>query len=85
MIRSIIIFLRLWFKCDYRFLGEAKHLDDLLIKFDALSKKVEGSTAKSTANTFAVNHKNSTSHLDEANFTRYSANGLKATETSPFI
>jgi hypothetical protein len=85
MIRSIITYLRLWLKCDYKFLGEAKNLDDLLVNFDFLYKRMEGSKAKSPINPYALTHKNSMSHLDEPNFTRYSANGLKVPETCPFI
>jgi hypothetical protein len=36
MVKSIVIYIKLWFKCDYKCLIEAKTLDELLLKFDNL-------------------------------------------------
>jgi hypothetical protein len=39
MIRSIIAYLKLWFKCDYNLLTEVKHLNELAYKIDLMKFK----------------------------------------------
>lgn len=39
MIRSIITYLKLWFKCDYSLLSEVKHLGELAHKIDSMKYK----------------------------------------------
>ena len=36
MIRSIITYLKLWFKCDYSLLMDVKHLNELSFKIEAM-------------------------------------------------
>jgi hypothetical protein len=66
MTRSIVTFLRLWLKCDYAYLAEAKHLEELLMKFDILlSKNTEGFRPKSKDKKFVGSHKNVSIMLPE--------------------
>lgn len=87
MTRSIVTFLRLWLKCDYSYLSEAKRLEELLMKFDILlSKNSEGFRPKSKDKKFVGSHKNVSIMLpEEGNSVRFSGNGLKTPELNLLI
>ena len=60
MIKSIINYLKLWFKCDFSLLSDVKQLKELQFKFEQLLiKSTEGFKAKSPERDFLSSHRNS--------------------------
>jgi hypothetical protein len=77
MLRSIITYLKLWLKCDYQLLAEAKHLNELPARFDALrSRNPEHFRAKSPDRDFLANRRNSVNLEGEHHF-RYPEEGVR--------
>jgi hypothetical protein len=79
MIRSIITYFKLWLKCDYSFLSEAKKLDDLLARFDKCRGKVpQEFKPRSPERDFLGTRKTSAQFQPgDPAFNRYSGNNLK--------
>ena len=60
MIKSIINYFKLWFKCDYNLLTDIKHLSELAHKIETMKiKPSEAFRAKSPDRDFMLNRRNS--------------------------
>lgn len=79
MIRSIITYLKMWLKCDYNHLSEAKRLDELLYRFDQICGKVpQDFKPRSPERDFLGSRKVSAQfQAGDPAFNRFSGNNLK--------
>ena len=59
MIKSIINYLKLWFKCDYALLTDVKSLSELAGKIDQMKIRPQEFKAKSPEREFLANRRNS--------------------------
>jgi hypothetical protein len=75
MMRSLLAYFKLWLKRDYVPLAEAKHLEELLVKFDH-SRRHEEFKPRSPERNFLANRRNSANFQPgDPNFARYSGLG----------
>lgn len=79
MIRSIITYFKLWLKCDYPYLSEAKKLDELLYRFDQCRGKIpQEFKPRSPERDFLGSRKPSTQFPQgDPAFNRFACNSLK--------
>jgi len=79
MIRSIITYLKMWLKCDYNHLSEAKRLDELLYRFDQIRGKMpQDFKPRSPERDFLGSRKVSAQFQPgDPAFNRFSGNNLK--------
>ena len=59
MIKSIINYLKLWFKCDYNLLGDIKSLKELVYRVEQMKIRPSQFKAKSPERQFLANRRNS--------------------------